>query len=533
MKKTAPFVQAPTGPALTCQDWPQEAALRMLMNTLDPLVAEDPDHLIVSSGAGKAVRDWASYEAIIDNLKSLGSDETLLIQSGKPVYVLSTHVNAPRVLMANSLIVPAWSDDAHFRAYEAAGLTMDGQTSAGSWTYIGAQEHLHPFCEILAGLARDHFDGTLQNRLVFSAGLGGGGSALALAVVLNGGICISVEADRTHAERRLAMGYCDEILEDLEGALDHAHYAMERKTPWAIALIGNAAEVYHEILDRGLKPDLVTDLTAAHDPLYGYIPAGLSPEDATELRRNDPAAYVEWSMISMATQVEAMLEMQAQGSVVFECGNALRLQADRSEVVGAKDIPNAVATYLQPLLREGRGPFQWMALSGDPEDCQNIERALIEALPDNAALHQWLALVQAKAPSQGLPARACWLNHDERILGGRIINTLVANGTLKAPVVVCRDHMTGTAAVPDRETEHMPDGSDAIGDWPILNAMLNTASGATWVALHQGGGTGIGRSIHTTMAVVADGSAKAAERMERVLTSEGKLTTERFMDAEQ
>lgn len=523
-------VKAPIGPVLSCKGWPQEAALRMLMNTMDPLLAENPEQMIVSSGAGRAVRDRAAYEATITCLKKLGPDETLLMQSGKPVYVLSTHPPAPRVLMANTVLVPAWGSEAHFRQFEAAGLTMDGQTSAGSWTYIGIHEHLHPFCEILAGIAQDHFEGTLQQRLVLSAGLGGAGGALALAVTLNGGVCITVEADRTRAERRLTMGYCDEIVDDLEDALEHAHYALERRAPWSIALIGNSAEIYHAVLERGLRPDIVTDLTAAHDPLNGYIPAGLTPEAAEEMRTTDPEVCLEWAMTSIASQVEAMLEMREHGSIVFECGNGLRRQAAHEEVIGVMNIPNGIAAYLQPLLQEGRGPFQWTALSGDPEDIQHIENALVDVLPDNEALHQWFGLVRTKATFQGLPSRACWLSEEERVKAGEAISRLVAGGEVKAPVLISRDHFSGTSAAPDRETEDMPDGSDAVADWPILNAMLNTASGADWVALHQGGGTGISRSVHTTMAIVADGSEDTEERLERVLTADAGLAAARHND---
>ena len=525
-------IQAPTGSELTCKGWAQEAAMRLLMNNLDPAVAEKPDELIVYGGTGKAARDWESYDRIIHSLQSLEDDETLLVQSGKPVGIIKSHSDAPRVLIANSLLVPAWADWDHFREYDRMGLTMYGQMTAGSWIYIGSQGILQGTCETFAAVAREHFDGTLAGRLTLSAGLGGMGGAQPRAVALHGGVFIGVEVDRSRAERRVASGYCDEITESLDEAIERAHYAMEKKAPWSIALIGNAADVFQEFLDRGIKPDVVTDQTSAHDALNGYVPAEMEYAEALELRDKNPEAYEEWSMTSMARQVQAMLEMQRAGSQVFEYGNNIRRQAEQVGVSDAFDIPGFVPAYIRPLFCEGRGPFRWVALSGDEEDIYRTDQALIEAFPDNEPLHHWLGIARARIPFQGLPARICWLGYGERAKAGKIFNDLVASGEVRAPIVIGRDHLDcGSVASPYRETEAMRDGSDAIADWPILNAMINAVNGATWVSVHHGGGVGMGYSIHAGMVVVADGTPEADRRLERVLTSDPAMGVIRHADA--
>jgi urocanate hydratase len=525
-------IQAPIGPELSCKGWDQEAAMRMLMNNLDPAVAENPDELIVYGGTGKAARDWESYDKIIASLKSLENDETLMVQSGKPVGILKSHPDAPRVLIANSNLVPAWADWEHFREYERLGLTMYGQMTAGSWIYIGSQGILQGTCEVFAAVAREHFEGSLAGRLVLSAGLGGMGGAQPLAVTLNNGVFIGVEVDRNRAERRVASGYCDAITESLDEALEQAHYAIEKKAPWSIALVGNAADVYSEFITRGIKPDIVTDQTSAHDALNGYVPAELELEEALALREKNPEAYIEWSMASMARQVQAMLEMQRNGAQVFEYGNNLRRQAEKVGIPDAFDIPGFVPAYMRDLFCEGRGPFRWVALSGDKEDIYKTDQALIDGFPENESLHQWLGIARAKVPFQGLPARICWLGYGERAKAGKIFNDLVASGAVKAPIVIGRDHLDcGSVASPYRETEAMKDGSDAIADWPILNAMINAVNGATWVSVHHGGGVGMGYSIHAGMVIVADGTPEAEKRLERVLTSDPGMGVIRHADA--
>jgi urocanate hydratase len=532
LRRPGVSIRAPVGAERTCRGWGQEAALRMLMNTLDPTIAENPEELVVCGGAGKAARDWESYDRIVTALRDLGNDETLFIQSGKPVGVLRSHPDAPRVLISNGMIVPAWADWDHFRDFDQRGLTMDGQASPGSWTYIGPQEHLQTACEVFAAIARAHFGDTLAGRLVLSAGLGIAGAAASLAVLLNGGVFLGVEVNRTRAERRVAMGYCDELVASLDEALEHAHYALERKAPWSIALIGNATDLFQEFIRRGIKPDVVTDLTAAHDPLCGYMPAGLEHAEAERLRESNPDAYIEWALTSIATQAQSMLEMKRHGSVVFEFGNNLRAQAQGTGIENAFDIPGYAAEYVRPLLCEGRGPFQWIALSGDPGDIYRTEQAVIEAFPDSEALHQWLGLARAKVPFHGLPARLCWLTAEERATAGGLFNDLVARGEIHAPLVICRNHMDGGAAAsPYGETEGMPDGSDAIADWPILSAMMNAANGATWVAVHHGGGAGIGYAVHTGLAIVADGTPEAARRIDRVLTADPALGLIRHAEA--
>ncbi|MBI4552618.1 MAG: urocanate hydratase [Candidatus Latescibacteria bacterium] len=525
-------IRAPRGNTLTCKGWGQEAALRMLMNNLDPDVAEKPEDLIVYGGAGKAARDWESYDRIVESLRELKDDETLLVQSGKPVGVLRSHPDAPRVLISNAMLVPAWADWAHFWEYERLGLTMYGQMTAGSWMYIGTQGILQGTYETFAEAARQHCGGTLKGRLVLSAGLGGMGGAQPLAVTLNGGVFIGVEVDPARAERRVAMEYCDEIIESLDDALGRAHSAMERKEPLSIALIGNAADVYPEFVQRGIVPDLVTDQTSAHDPLNGYIPADLTLDEAIALRKKNPDAYVEWAMASMAVHVQAMLDLQRMGSRVFEYGNNIRAQAEKTGVERAFDIPGFVPAYIRPLFCEGKGPFRWVALSGDPKDIYRTDQAIIEAFSDDEPLRRWMETARQEVRFQGLPARICWLGYGDRAKAGRLFNDMVAHGDLTAPIVIGRDHLDcGSVASPYRETEGMKDGSDAIADWPILNALINAVNGATWVSVHHGGGVGIGYSIHAGMVIVADGTADAERRLERVLTSDPGMGIIRHADA--
>jgi urocanate hydratase len=503
----------------------------MLMNNLDPDVAERWEDLVVYGGSGKAARNWEAYHRIVAALRSLDSDETLLVQSGKPVGIFRTHPDAPRVLIANALLVPAWSDWEHFRKYEAMGLTMYGQMTAGSWIYIGTQGILQGTYETFGACARKYFGGTLRGRLVLSAGLGGMGGAQPLAVTMNEGVGLFVEIDRERIERRLKLGYVDRATGSLDEALSWAEEARAKGEPLSVALHGNAADVHPEIARRGIRPDVVTDQTAAHDMLTGYIPAGLTVAEAAVLRTRDPKSYLERAYASLARHMEAMLEFQRRGAVLFDYGNNIRREAENA---GVRDFayPGFVPAFIRPLFCEGQGPFRWVALSGDPEDIYITDRALMEAFRDNEHLVRWLRLAQERVRFQGLPARICWLGQGDRARAGRIFNDLVQSGRVKAPIVIGRDHLdSGSVASPNRETESMRDGSDAIADWPVLNALLNTAAGATWVSMHHGGGVGIGYAIHAGMVVVADGTPDAARRLERVLTTDPGTGIMRHADA--
>ena len=525
-------VRAPHGTTLSCKGWQQEAAMRMLMNNLDPDVAERPDDLVVYGGSGRAARSWSAFDAIVRSLQNLENDETLLVQSGKPVGIARTHVDAPRVLIANSNLVPHWATWDEFRRLEALGLTMYGQMTAGSWIYIGSQGIVQGTYETFGEAARQHFGGSLKGKFILTAGLGGMGGAQPLAVLMNGGVCLAVEADAAHIKRRVETGYCDEIASTLDEALHQVHEACEQGQALSIGLIGNAAQIYPELVRRGIIPDLVTDQTSAHDALNGYIPAGLSLAEADDLRQSDPQTYIQRSQESMVQQVRAMLDMQKQGAIVFDYGNNLRGQALAAGETHALDFPGFVPAYIRPLFCRGKGPFRWVALSGNPEDIYRTDEALLDLFPENAGLRRWLTLAREKIQFQGLPARICWLGHGERAKAGLAFNELVAKGIVRAPLVIGRDHLdSGSVASPYRETEAMKDGSDAIADWPLLNALLNTASGATWVSLHHGGGVGIGYSLHAGQVIVADGTPEAAQRLTRVLTNDPAMGVMRHADA--
>jgi len=525
-------VSAPRGTSLSCKGWAQEAALRMLMNNLDPEVAERPDELIVYGGTGKAARNWESFEAIQACLRGLENDETLCVQSGKPVGIFKTHPEAPRVLIANSLLVPAWATWENFRELEHKGLTMYGQMTAGSWIYIGTQGILQGTYETLASLAKRHFGGSLKGKLVVTAGLGGMGGAQPLAATMNGAVALIAEVDRTRIDRRIEGRYCDEVAPAIDAGIERALQARDRGEAVSIAVHANAADLLPELVRRGLTPDVLTDQTSAHDELNGYVPHGLSYEDAIRLRSADPVEYVRRSYASMATHVEAMLALQKSGAVTFDYGNNLRAQAKKAGVENAFDFPGFVPAYIRPLFCEGKGPFRWAALSGDPEDIWATDRAVLETFPDDEPLCRWIRLAGERVKFQGLPARICWLGYGERARFGLLLNDMVKRGALKAPIVIGRDHLdSGSVASPNRETEGMRDGSDAIADWPILNALLNAVSGASWVSVHHGGGVGIGYSLHAGMVVVADGTAEAAERLERVLTTDPGSGIMRHADA--
>jgi urocanate hydratase len=526
-------IRAPRGTTLSCRGWQQEAALRMLMNNLDPEVAERPDELIVYGGAGKAARNWDCYHAIVATLRRLGDDETLLVQSGKPVGVFRTHPESPRVLIANSHLVPRWATWDEFRRLEALGLTMYGQMTAGSWIYIGTQGILQGTYETFAELARQHCGGSLAGRLVVTAGLGGMGGAQPLAATMNGAAFLGIEVDRARIERRVATGYCDRLAETLDDALALVMDARTHKRALSVGLVGNVAEVLPELERRGVIPDVLTDQTAAHDLRLGYIPAGLSLDEAARLRQADPAGYEARVLDSMETHVRAMLACKARGAIVFDYGNNLRGQvADHRNLRDAFQIPGFVPAYVRPLFCRGAGPFRWVALSGDPADISATDQAILELFPDKEPLVRWIEQARAKVQFQGLPARICWLELGERAEAGAKFNWLVEHGKVKAPIVIGRDHLdAGSVASPNRETEAMKDGSDAIADWPLLNALLNTAAGASWVSLHHGGGVGIGYSIHAGMVAVADGTPAAARRLERVLTADPGTGVMRHADA--
>src|SRR6478672_11538662 len=525
-------VRAPRGPELTCRGWAQEAALRMLMNNLDPEVAEDPDHLVVYGGTGRAARSWAAFDAIVRELRVLADDETLLIQSGKPVGVLRTHPWAPRVLIANSNLVGKWATWEVFRELEKAGLMMYGQMTAGSWIYIGTQGILQGTYETFAEAARQQFGGTLRGTVTLTAGLGGMGGAQPLAVTMNEGVCIAIEVDEARARRRLDIGYVDRLTGDPAEALRWAREAAAAAQPLSIALVGNAAEIEPAWAAAGERFDLVTDQTSAHDALGGYVPDEMTLTDALELRAALPEEYQRRSGRAMAAHVRAMLDFQRAGAVVFDYGNNLRAQAQEAGIPDAFDYPGFVPAFIRPQFCEGRGPFRWVALSGDPADILRTDEAVLDLFPDDAGLRRWIAMAQKRVEFQGLPARICWLGYGERAKAGLAFNELVRTGKVSAPIVIGRDHLdAGSVASPNRETEAMADGSDAVSDWPLLNALLNTASGATWVSLHHGGGVGMGYSQHAGVVIVCDGTPEAARRIERVLWNDPASGVMRHADA--
>ena len=528
----ARVVRAPRGASLSCKGWAQEAALRMLMNNLDPEVAEKPEELIVYGGTGRAARDWDCFEIIVRTLRELEGDETLLVQSGKPVGVFRTHPHAPRVLIANALLVPAWANWDTFRELDRKGLTMFGQMTAGSWIYIGSQGILQGTYETFASAARRHFGGDLKGRLVVTAGLGGMGGAQPLAGTMNGAVLVAVEVDPDRIRRRLSTGYVDRRADGLDEALVLARAALLKREPLSIALLGNAADVLPRLAAGPLVPDLVTDQTSAHDLLNGYVPHGLPYDEALRMRTSDPARYLERSKTSIAAHVRAMLALKKKGAIVFDYGNNIRQEGRQAGVADAFEIPGFVPEFIRPLFCEGKGPFRWAALSGDPQDIHRTDEAVLEMFPADEALGRWIRLARDRVAFQGLPARICWLGYGDRARFGLAINDLVAKGAIKAPIVIGRDHLdAGSVASPYRETEGMRDGSDAIADWPILNALLNTAAGASWVSVHHGGGVGIGYSLHAGMVVVADGTAEAAARLERVLTTDPGTGVMRHADA--
>ena len=525
-------IRAPRGNQLSCKGWHQEAAMRMLMNNLDPEVGERPQDLVVYGGSGKAARNWECYYRIVESLKALENDETLLVQSGKPVGIFRTHPYAPRVLISNAMLVPAWANWEKFRQLEELGLTMYGQMTAGSWIYIGAQGILQGTYETFAAAGHKHFGGSLRGRLVLTAGVGGMGGAQPLAATMNDGVILAVEVDPARIEKRIKTGYCEVMTANLDEALDLALTAKKLGIPKSIGLVGNAAEIHPEILKRGILPDLVTDQTSAHDALNGYVPAGLSLAEARELRAANPQEYIERAMDSMAVHVQAMLEFQRRGAIVFDYGNNIRAQAVARGVTNAFDFPGFVPAFVRPLFCSGRGPFRWAVLSGDPADIAKIDDVVLREFKEDASLVRWINLAREKVHFQGLPARICWLGYGERDRLGVLVNRMVKSGELKAPVVFGRDHLdSGSVASPNRETEAMRDGSDAIADWPILNALLNTAAGASWVSVHHGGGVGIGYSIHAGMVIVADGTAETEVRLQRVLTTDPGTGIMRHVDA--
>jgi urocanate hydratase len=525
-------IKAPRGTRLSCKGWIQEAALRMLMNNLDAEVGEKPEDLIVYGGVGKAARNWDCYHAIVRSLRELENDETLLIQSGKPVGIFRTHENAPRVLMSNSMLVPKWATWDEFRRLEALGLTMYGQMTAGSWIYIGTQGILQGTYETFAACADRYFGGTLAGRLLVTAGLGGMGGAQPLAATMNGAACLAIEVDRSRIERRLKTGYVDEMAETLDEALLTLQTARELKEARSVALLGNAAEVLPELLSRNIGVDVLTDQTSAHDTLNGYVPAHRSYEEALALRTSDPKRYVQLAQESIVEHVKAMLGLMRRGTVTFDYGNNIRGEAFANGLAEAFEIPGFVPEYIRPLFCDGKGPFRWAALSGDADDIYRTDRAVMETFPDNKPLCRWIEKARKQVQFQGLPARICWLGYGERAKMGKMFNDLVARGEVRAPIVIGRDHLDcGSVASPNRETEKMLDGSDAIADWPILNALLNATGGASWVSVHHGGGVGMGLSIHAGMVVVADGSREAEQRLERVLTYDPGMGIVRHVDA--
>ncbi|MBY8909944.1 urocanate hydratase [Salinicoccus roseus] len=531
-KITARKITAKKGLELECKGWEQEAALRMLYNNLDPEVAERPEDLVVYGGIGKAARNWKAFEAIEETLRTLEKDETMLIQSGKPVAVFRTHEEAPRVLLSNSVLVPKWANWDHFNELDKKGLMMYGQMTAGSWIYIGSQGIVQGTYETFAELANQNYDGTLRGTITLTAGLGGMGGAQPLAVTMNEGVAICVEVDPTRIQKRIDTRYLDTKTDSLDEALKMAEEARDKGEALSIGLLGNAAEVHHEILRRKFKIDVVTDQTSAHDPLNGYVPEGYSLEEAAALRESDPVEYVKLSSRSMANHVEAMLEFQKNGSIVFDYGNNIRQVAFDEGVADAFGFPGFVPAYIRPLFCEGKGPFRFVALSGDPKDIEAADRKMRELFPENEKLLRWLNMAQERIAFQGLPARIAWLGYGERAKMGLALNEMVANGEISAPIVIGRDHLdSGSVASPNRETESMKDGSDAVGDWAILNALVNTAAGGSWISVHHGGGVGMGYSLHAGMVVVADGTENAQRRLERVLTSDPGMGVARHADA--
>ncbi|MDQ7063753.1 MAG: urocanate hydratase [candidate division KSB1 bacterium] len=525
-------VRAPRGTTLHCKGWIQEAAMRMLMNNLDPEVAEKPDELIIYGGSGKAARNWACYDAIVRSLKELENDETLLVQSGKPVGIFRTHPDAPRVLIANSLLVPKWATSEYFRDLEDRGLIMYGQMTAGSWIYIGTQGILQGTYETFAAAAKRHFGGDLRHKLVVSGGLGGMGGAQPLAATMNGAAFLGIEVDPARIQRRVETQYCDRMTDNLDEALEIVLRAREQGEAISVGLVGNTADVLPELVRRRIVPDVLTDQTSAHDELNGYVPHGMPYEEALRLRTSNPDEYIKRAYESMAVHVQAMLELQKMGAVTFDYGNNLRGQALKAGIKNAFDFPGFVPEYIRPLFCEGKGPFRWAALSGDPEDIYKTDQKVLELFPEDEALRRWITMAQKRVKFQGLPARICWLGYGERDRFGVTINQMVARGELKAPIVIGRDHLDcGSVASPNRETEGMKDGSDAIADWPILNALLNAVSGASWVSVHHGGGVGIGYSIHAGQVIVADGTPEAEARLRRVLTNDPGTGVMRHVDA--
>ena len=526
------LVKAPRGTKLTCKSWAAEAAYRMIQNNLDPDVAEKPDELIVYGGIGKAARNWEAFDNILEALKSLEDDETLLIQSGKPVGIFKTHTYSPRVLIANSNLVGKWATWEHFRELDKKGLMMFGQMTAGSWIYIGTQGILQGTYETLASLAKKHFDGDLTGKLVLTGGLGGMGGAQPLSVTMNNGVAIIVEVDEHRIQRRLDTKYLDVMETDLDIAIQMAQKAMSEKKPLSIGLLGNAAEIFPAFLEKGIIPDVVTDQTSAHDELNGYVPHGIPYAEALELRKTDPEKYIKMSYDSMVRHCHAMVQLQNRGSIVFDYGNNLRGQAKQAGYDQAFAFPGFVPAYIRPLFCEGKGPFRWVALSGDPDDIKRTDELIFELFPDDKALLRWIRMAGERVKYQGLPARICWLGYGDRARFGVAINKLVASGEIKAPIVIGRDHLDcGSVASPNRETEAMKDGSDAVADWPILNALLNTASGSTWVSFHHGGGVGMGYALHAGQVIVADGTPEMEHRLLRVLTNDPGIGVARHVDA--
>ena len=525
-------IKAPHGTQLTCKGWLQEAAMRMLMNNLDTEVGEKPEELIVYGGTGKAARNWECYEAIVHSLKGLENDETLLVQSGKPVGIFKTHADAPRVLISNSMIVPHWATWDEFRRLEGLGLTMYGQMTAGSWIYIGSQGILQGTYETFATCADKYFGGSLAGKFLLTAGLGGMGGAQPLAATMNGAACLAIEVDRSRIEKRLTTKYVDKMTDNLDEALRWIQGACSKQQALSVALLGNAADVLTELVRRGITPDVLTDQTSAHDTLNGYVPHRILYEEALALRKSNPEKYIAMSRASIVEHVKAMIELKQRGAVTFDYGNNIRGEALANGLKNAFDIPGFVPEYIRPLFCDGKGPFRWVALSGEAEDIYRTDRAIVEAFPENKPLCRWIEKAQRLVKFQGLPARICWLGYGERAMMGKIFNQLVAKGEVKAPIVIGRDHLDcGSVASPNRETEKMKDGSDAIADWPILNALLNAVGGASWVSVHHGGGVGIGMSIHAGMVVVADGTKEAERRLERVLTYDPGMGIIRHADA--
>ena len=526
------IIKAPTGTKLKCKGWIQEAAMRMLMNNLDPEVAEKPEELIVYGGGGKAARNWQAYEAIVDSLEKLENDETLLIQSGKPVGIFKTHTNAPRVIISNAMLVPDWATWDEFRRLDKLGLTMFGQMTAGSWIYIGTQGILQGTYETFAECGRKYFNGSLKGKLLLTAGLGGMGGAQPLAATFNGAAFLGVEVDRARAQKRIDTGYLDFLTDNLDEALEKVLKAKANGDAFSVGVVGNAGEVLPAILKKDIIPDVLTDQTSAHDVLNGYVPMGMGFNDALKLRKSDPDKYMKLSRQTIVKHVEAMLEFQKRGAITFDYGNNIRGEAKENGLSNAFDIPGFVPEFIRPLFCDGKGPFRWAALSGDPNDIYETDNAVKETFPENIPLCNWIDMAQKKVHFQGLPARICWLGYGERAKMGKIFNKLVADKKVKAPIVIGRDHLDcGSVASPNRETEGMIDGSDAIADWPILNVLMNTIGGASWVSVHHGGGVGIGKSIHAGMVIVADGTKEAEERLERVLTYDPGTGIMRHADA--